>query len=115
MSVRIKVLGKEYPVAETIKNVKKTFKMQKAFVALSKDIDGEDPMKAIDASVELVDKMAEYVADMVGDKAVTVEKIQDKMEYLELVELTKDVTNGVLHIEEYEAEETTEEVAEAKK
>lgn len=112
MTVRVKVLGKDYQIKESVKNMKKTFEMQKAFFKLSKEMDKgteADVEKQIEANLEGIDSMVAFVLDVVPDKKLTADRLTDELSFNEMGDLVQDIIAKILHVE---PEEKKEEVLE---
>ncbi|GGL55916.1 phage tail assembly chaperone G [Sporolactobacillus putidus] len=111
MTVRIKISGKEYAVKESIRNVKRTYKIQQMFLKLGSkvNIDGENATpkqieEAISANVDSFDDIMNYIADVINDKRLTVDFMEDNLTTEELTQVMTELINGILHIEEKDEE-----------
>lgn len=102
MTVRVKVLGKDYQIKESVKNMKKTFEMQKSFFKLNKAMsdDAEKNVeKQIEANLEGIDNMVNFILDVVPDKKITADRLTDELSFNELGDLVQDIIAKILHVE----------------
>lgn len=108
MSIRFKLLDKEYTIKESIKNVKKCFEMQKTFVKMGEAADGEDVEKAISANLEAIDGMVSFLLDIIPDKKLTTDKLNEDLSYTELGNKVQEVISKLLHVDEEEEKKEDE-------
>lgn len=102
MTVRVKIFGSEYTIKESIKNVKKTFEMQRDFISLSKNAESDDASKAIDANLDGIERMVTFILDMVSDKKLTSDVLEEELSYEALGKLVQEIITKILHVEESE-------------
>lgn len=117
MTVRVHINGREFPVKETVRAVKKTFEMQKKFMALDKnvqasqkkDASNDDILSAVDANLEGIDEMAAYIADVVNDKEVTTDYLLDNVTYEEFGKLVNKLISKILHVDDEDTKKKAQE------
>ncbi|MDD9149338.1 phage tail tube assembly chaperone [Sporolactobacillus sp. CQH2019] len=110
MTLRIHINGKEYVVKETVRIVKKTFEMQKKFMNLDQDVSksqsedatNEDILSAVNANIEGIDEMANYIADCIDDPEVTTDFLLDNLSYDTFGKLVNKLITKILHVDNEE-------------
>jgi hypothetical protein len=115
MSVRVRIKGKEYTVKETVRNVERTYIIQKKFMSLagkvdqaSKDFDAEELdasavpsiTETIQSNLDNLNAIAEYIADMVDNEKITIDFLKDNLLYDDFQSLLFKLVNGILHIDD---------------
>jgi hypothetical protein len=120
MSVRVRIKGKEYTVKETVRNVEKTYIIQKKFLSLAgkadeaaKSFDAEELnasampsiTETIQSNLDNLNAVAEYIADMVNSETITVDFLKDNLLYDDFQSLLFKLINGILHIDDEGAAE----------
>ncbi|MDD9147346.1 hypothetical protein OYT88_02125 [Sporolactobacillus sp. CQH2019] len=98
---------KEYAIRENIHNVKRAYLIQKDFFDLSKkiDFDGEEAntdqiQSGITANVEALDKVENFIADVVNNENLTVDFIEENFSENDLTKASQDLINKLLHVDE---------------
>ncbi len=98
----IHINGKEYKINETIRNVKRTFEMQKKFFDLDKKVNENKTEEAIDANLKGIDGMVNYIVAVIDNDEITSDYLMDNVNYQQFNKIVQNIISKILHIDEEE-------------
>lgn len=100
MKITVKKLPlkkKTYEVKRSVKNMRKTYKMQLAF-AENTDMDGKDNKEIMAGVVESFDVALNYIKDILKLSDKDVDKIEDELDQNQLFEVANKVAMDLMGV-----------------
>ncbi|AWF95146.1 phage tail tube assembly chaperone [Weissella cibaria] len=105
MKISFKELRKTpFEVKATVKNLKKTYKVQLKLATLEDALDEDTPVESLQSVLDALEKVTDYVVDMLKLKDAEIEKLEE-LDQEELMTLAQRLYMRIMGMSEQEIED----------